>query len=68
MKLTKTQEKYYLKHKGQRCPFCEGDNISATNGFNADGDEITQEVSCEDCKHTWTDLYKLQGILIPKEK
>lgn len=65
MKLTKAQEKFYLKHKGQRCPFCKGDDISAKNELNADGDEITQEVTCHnpDCKHTWTDLYMLKGIL-----
>jgi hypothetical protein len=65
MELTKELEKYYLEHKGLRCPFCKGDDIESTGDFNVVGNEVTQEVSClnPDCRHTWTDLYKLQGIL-----
>lgn len=63
VKLTKAQEKYYLKNHGVRCPFCKGDNLHAGD-LEADGDTVFQDITClnQKCRHTWTDLYKLQGI------
>ena len=63
VKLTKAQEKYYLKHKGTRCPFCKTDRLHAGE-LQADGDTIFQDVTClkSKCRHTWTDIYKLQGV------
>lgn len=63
VKLTKAQEKYYLAHKGIRCPFCKDDHLYAEE-LQADGDTITQDITClkSRCRHTWTDIYKLQGI------
>ena len=64
VKLTKAQEKYYLKHKGTRCPFCKGEHLKV-GGPTVDGGYITMPVIClkSRCRHSWTDIYKLQGIL-----
>lgn len=59
----------YLKHLGNRCPFCASDDIHA-GSFEADGLAGWVPVVCfnEDCAAEWTDNYTLteyDPVVIP---
>jgi hypothetical protein len=62
-KLTKKQEKEYLKFGGHRCPYCNSDNIEGEVGIEVDAFGSTQYVTCFDCDNRWMDCYKLVSIL-----
>jgi len=53
-------EKKYLEHAGNICPFCEGTNINA-NDSEFEEDCVFQNVNCDDCENEWTDQFKLIG-------
>lgn len=54
-----TSEKY-VKCGGSCCPLCQSKDV--TGGcFDADGNYVWCEVSCEDCGATWDDIYVLNG-------
>lgn len=57
--LSPEQKKYYLEHKGVRCPYCHSNNITTNNPIDADADYAWQEAECEDCGESWKDIYKL---------
>lgn len=52
----KTQKQYI--GSSNKCPRCDSDNITA-DSVSVDDGIATQDVSCEDCKAIWTDIYKL---------
>ena len=58
------QKKFYMDHKGQVCPFCKKKGTLDAGHVEISNDTATQDVTCTDpeCNHTWTDLYKLEGI------
>ena len=55
------QKDYYIRHKGVRCPFCHGNNLSCNSIFG-DGEEATQDIKCLECGKVWTDIYTLTDV------
>jgi len=53
-------QRRYRRTKGARCPFCGGDDVEG-GPFTAEAGTAFQELSCNDCDHTWADLYELTG-------
>ena len=51
----------YMANGASTCPKCGSDDISADHA-DADGEYIVQPVDCNDCDHTWKDVFKLEGI------
>ncbi len=62
MKTKKQIESKYLKSRGNICPFCESNDISASQPEFYDSGFITQDVTCENCGMGWTDEYQLTGM------
>ena len=52
----------YLKHLGQRCPFCKSERITATESIQVDGDCGTQTIYCYTCEKSWVDIYRLADV------
>ena len=59
--------KWYLDHKGVRCPFCHSDDIQCST-IGADGNTAKAFVSCDSCNKHWTDVYELVDIEFIDEK
>jgi hypothetical protein len=53
-------DKEYVGKGGLICPYCGSDQITGDE-INVDAGHATQEVSCEDCKKEWQDVYRLTG-------
>jgi len=51
-----TQEEYL--ENSAHCLYCGSENTDA-GSYEADGNEIHQDVRCKNCGGTWTDTYKL---------
>lgn len=62
MKLTKEQKKFYLKHKGNKCPFCKGE-VQSQGTFEYDEDWAEKECECNDCGKVWKDVYTLSDVV-----
>lgn len=62
MKITLEQAKKYLELGGNFCPFCKSDEIQAIAGIDGFYSELYQNVVCENCGETWTDIYVLKGV------
>jgi hypothetical protein len=63
MKLVASRyEEEYLVYSGSRCPVCKTENIMGCGGIEVDGDTCSQEVMCNECEATWSDVYNLVGI------
>lgn len=61
--------KQYLEEGGGKCPNCHSSNITA-DVVQVDA-EAWAEVTCDDCKATWQDVYKLMGydnLQIPEKE
>jgi hypothetical protein len=52
--------KEYADDDGMHCPFC-GSYVMTSEGLEIDTIEITQKITCLDCKKTWCDVYHLAG-------
>ena len=58
------QREFYLQHKGNKCPFCERDNIQGVkDSWESDDDWASHEVECLDCKKIWKDIYILEDVV-----
>lgn len=51
----------YAQNGGNRCPKCGSHHIETLDSISVDGSLAWQDVSCLDCKATWTDEWKLTG-------
>jgi transcription elongation factor Elf1 len=58
-KLTLEQKAAYLADP-DHCPFCNSANIEGEAVDFSDG--VSQDVSCVDCGHRWTDVLKVVEI------
>lgn len=54
--------KEYLAVRGNRCPYCSGDDISGDSVDIQDG-SASQGVSCNTCNAEWIDTYTLTGYI-----
>lgn len=48
----------YVETGGTRCPFCGSQSIEG-DSFEVDAGGAAQEVGCNNCDKTWTDVYTL---------
>lgn len=48
----------YVATGGTICPNCRGCDIEGAE-VNIDGGSASQQVTCNECKATWLDVYKL---------
>ena len=53
-------EQRYLDFGGNRCPFCESDNISAGH-FEADNMMAWRNIECLQCGKDWTETLAING-------
>jgi len=52
----------YLEHRGVRCPYCHSVQLEG-DGIDLDEGGAYQPVRCLDCGRSWTDCYRLTGIV-----
>jgi len=50
----------YVLRKGLACPVCRSVDLQGQDVNISEG-EATQDVSCDECGATWTDVYILQS-------
>ena len=60
--LTEEQQRQYLAHGGNRCPWCAGEEIEGTGQSNSDADWHENEVECKTCGAIWLDIYTISGV------
>jgi len=64
MSFTKQEGKEYLNSRGTKCPHCKSTKIFVnTSSDDGQPDETFKEVFCEECGNSWTEHYKLIGII-----
>jgi transposase-like protein len=51
----------YVAVRGNVCPHCSSDDITATTGLSAEGGSAWQDVVCNSCGKEWQDIYTLTG-------
>jgi DNA-directed RNA polymerase subunit RPC12/RpoP len=56
-----TRERLYIESGGVKCPYCRSENIEG-GSRNMDGNWISFEVTCLECKRDWEDIYTLTGV------
>jgi len=61
-KLTEEDKQEYLNSRGNICPYCRSDNISATGYMNADDLTAHRKVECFECGEEWLDVYTLTEV------
>jgi hypothetical protein len=60
--LTDEQKKKYIERGGNRCPFCDSDDIEGTRGVQTDSGCAWQDIRCCACNAEWQDIYTLTDI------
>ena len=58
--LTKEQQEAYNSDPS-KCPFCGSTNFDGQR-IQVDGNTAWQDVDCNDCGESWTDIYTFSGI------
>ena len=58
--MTKKQKKDYLESPSH-CPKCKGINITGGH-IEVDGETAWQNITCEDCDASWSDIYTLSDV------
>lgn len=58
----------YLAHYGAHCPSCGEMSDVTGSRFEIDGENCWQEVMCDNCNSTWTDIYALIGYVDLEKK
>jgi hypothetical protein len=53
--------KQYVAHQGCKCPSCGSTEDLSGDSFNADGGTASQEMGCNACEASWSDVYVLAG-------
>lgn len=53
----------YVESQGNQCPFCFEETVSTEDDIETDYDYLTREASCDTCKRTWKDDYRLHGYI-----
>lgn len=56
-------QKEYIENNGIACPFCKTKDHLEGGCVDVLGGTASQNVRCLFCDHSWTDLYRLQGIV-----
>ena len=58
------KEQKYLESKGIKCFFCGSRVINSGMSEPDEPDKLYQNVSCESCGKTWTEVYSLTGVIL----
>jgi len=58
--IIKGEEAKYVRSGGVYCPWCKSGDLTGA-GFDVDGGTATQDIICQSCGKTWSDVYKLIG-------
>ncbi len=45
------------------CPECKGNNLDSDSFEQFQFGEISQQVRCLDCETSWTEVYRLSGMV-----
>ena len=45
-----------------KCPYCNGDNLSGTAPEFSDSKTVTREVECIDCREEWMEVFQLSAM------
>lgn len=53
-------ETTFVHYKGNRCPVCGSDNLQAQD-LDADGPDVWDDCTCQDCGATWKTAYAVCG-------
>lgn len=61
-KLTPEQKANYVKNGGNRCPFCDGADITSFDSPETQDDGVVQNIECENCGKQWRDVYTLASV------
>ena len=51
----------YTNHNGHSCPVCGGKILDKAPPSWPEVGKIFVWVGCESCRHTWREIYQLQG-------
>lgn len=60
-KLTEAEKKRYVEERYCHCPYCDCTSLDVDDpeyGLN----EISQDMYCQDCGRSWTDVYRLVAV------
>lgn len=60
--LTKGQIRRYVAGGGVSCPFCKAEAIEG-GSISIESGAAYQDVDCSNCNKSWTDSYKLAGVV-----
>ena len=60
-KLTEAEKKRYVEERYAHCPYCDGTSLDG-DSYEGSLNEITQDMFCQDCSRSWTDVYRLHAI------
>lgn len=58
-------DEWYKQNGGNKCPFCESENIEGDGQVQTDSTYAWQKIICLDCKKEWEDQYTLTGFDVP---
>ena len=62
MKLTKVMKKRYMDSAGNKCPYCNSENVETARQFNTDDLHAWRDDNCASCGKEWTAVYTLVDI------
>lgn len=60
--LNEKEVKWYLDHKGVKCPKCHSSDIEGQE-VTVEAGEAYQDVSCSECGYRWQDVYQLVDVI-----
>lgn len=61
VELNDTQKTAYIEGEGARCPICNSKDLDG-EGYEGEGNVITQPIACLECGSSWQDVYILTDI------
>ena len=51
----------YVKEGGGACPWCESMELDGS-GFEFEGNQVWQKITCGDCHNEWIDVFRLSTV------
>ena len=65
--MNKGQRENYIESGGNICPICESADITG-GAIMVEQLEAWQSVWCNECDAEWTDIYKIDRVVIDKKE
>jgi transcription elongation factor Elf1 len=60
--LTYSEKQEYIESAGTKCPFCKSEHLNCSR-IEVDAGGASQDIICENCGASWSDLYTLTEII-----